>query len=399
MKLELTTDQKAFGAKVRDFLDKALPRDISERMLAGLEAEKDDYVRWQKLLFEKGWIAPNWPEEYGGTGWTAVERHIWETECARAGAPRTNAFNFAMLGPVIYTFGSDEQKQRFLPEILASNMWFCQGYSEPNAGSDLASLKTTAVRDGNEYLVNGTKTWTTYGHYADWIFCLVRTGAPEVKNQEAISFLLIDMASKGVSVSPIITLDGRHEINEIHLDNVRVPAANLIGEEGKGWTYAKHLLTHERTNTALVGVSKQRLGKVKSRAMQTSDDDGSLMDNAAFANRFADVEIELLALEYTELRTLSAISTGLAPGPESSILKYLGTGITQAIDELNLDIAGYYGLPFHPEQFTTGFVDEEIGPDVAVNAGPQYFNNRKVTIYGGSDEVQKEIISKHVLGL
>ncbi len=399
MKLQLTVEEQQFQAEVREYLKTSLPQDISEKVLRGLPPSRDDYNRWQKATYEKGWAAPNWPPEYGGTGWSTVQRHIWDTECARAGVPRVNSFNYNMIGPVIYTFGSDEQKAYFLPEILASNMWFCQGYSEPNAGSDLASLKTTAVRDGDEYVINGTKTWTTYGHYADWMFCLVRTGAPDIKNQEAISFLLVDLSSEGVTVSPIITLDGRHEINEIHLDNVRAPLGNLIGEEGKGWTYAKYLLTHERTNTALVGISRQRLDSVAKRAGQTCDGGGSLMDNPAFAAAYADVEIDLLALEYTELRTLSAIHTGEAPGPESSILKYLGTRITQAIDRLNLEVAGYYGLPFVPEQFEDGFEGTPVGPDIAANAAPKYFNNRKVTIYGGTDEIQKEIVCKHVLGL
>ncbi len=399
MKLELTAEQKAFQAEVRKFLDDALPEDISARVLNGLPPLRDDFVRWQGLLYEKGWIAPNWPPEYGGTGWSAIQRHIWETECARAGALQVNPFNFKMLGPVIYTFGSEQQKQRFLPDILASKVFFCQGYSEPNAGSDLASLKTTARRDGDSYIVNGTKTWTTYGHYADWIFCLVRSADPEVKNQEAISFLLIDLSSPGVTVSPIITLDGRHEINEVHFDNVCVPAENLIGEEGKGWTYAKYLLTHERANTATVGASRQRLDSVETRALQASDDCEPLMDDPAFASRFAEVQIELLALQYTELRTLSAIHTGQAPGPESSILKYLGTLVTQAIDELNLELAGNYALPFVPEQFKPGFEGEHLGLGMAANAAPKYFNNRKVTIYGGSSEIQKEIICKHVLGL
>jgi len=399
MKLELTAEQKTFQADVRGFLDNTLPEDISKRVLNGLPPLRDDFTRWQQLLNEKGWLVPNWPPEYGGTGWTTIQRHIWETECARAGAPQVNPFNFKMLGPVIYTFGNEQQKQRFLPDILASKVFFCQGYSEPNAGSDLASLKTTAVRDGDSYIVNGTKTWTTYGHYADWIFCLVRTAGPHVKNQEAISFLLIDLNSPGVTVSPIITLDGRHEINEINFDEVRVPTENLIGDEGKGWTYAKYLLTHERTNTATVGASRQRLSSVETHARQSSDGNDPRMNDVAFANRYTDVEIELLALEYTELRTLSAIHTGQAPGPESSILKYLGTQVTQAIDELNLELAGYYGLALVPEQFESGYEGEHLGPGMASNAAPKYFNNRKVTIYGGSSEVQKEIICKHVLGL
>jgi alkylation response protein AidB-like acyl-CoA dehydrogenase len=399
MNIDFSAEELAFQSEVREFLATEFPADIRSKVANCIELEKDDYVRWQKILAKKGWAAENWPVEFGGTGWTSTQKYIFSNERAEVGAPGVMPFGMKMVAPVIYTFGNEEQKQRFLPDILASNVWWCQGYSEPNAGSDLASLKTSAVRDGDDYLVNGTKTWTTLGQFADWIFCLVRTGAPGVKNQEAISFLLIDMTSPGISLSPIFLLDGAHEVNEVHFDNVRVPAENLIGEEGKGWTYAKVLLTHERTNIAGVATSRKRMQGLKARAASTSDGGPMLSENPAWQQKVAEVEIELLALEYTELRTLAAVSTGKAPGPESSILKIKGTDIQQAIDELDVELAGYYGLPFVREQFLTGFDGEAIGPDQAAASAPTYFNNRKATIYGGSNEIQTNIICKAVLGL
>lgn len=304
-----------------------------------------------------------------------------------------------MVAPVIFTFGNEEQKQRFLPDILASNVWWCQGYSEPNAGSDLASLKTTAYRDGDHYVVNGTKTWTTLAHYADWIFCLVRTGGPQEKNQTAISFLLIDMHTPGITLSPILTLDGYREVNEVHFNNVRVPVENRIGEEGQGWTYAKVLLTHERTNIARVAHSRCQLQRARELASATPDGDATLMENPVFAHKFAEIEIELLALEYTELRTLDAVRTGQAPGPESSILKIKGTELAQSIDELHAEIAACGGLPYLPWQLEEDFDGERVGTDTAINSWLRYFNNRKSSIYGGSNEIQKNIICKAVLGL
>jgi alkylation response protein AidB-like acyl-CoA dehydrogenase len=399
MNVDFSEEELAFQEEVRQFLKEKYPKHIQEKVRNGLHLEKEDWVEWQKILYEKGWAAANWPVEYGGTGWTPTQKYIWANECAKQSVLEVMAFGMKMVAPVIYTYGTEEQKQRFLPNILASNVWWCQGYSEPNAGSDLASLRTTAVRDGDDYIVNGTKTWTTLGHYAEWIFCLVRTGRPEEKNQTAISFLLIDMKTPGISVSPIITLDGQREVNEVHFENVRVPAENLIGQEGRGWTYAKLLLTHERTNIARVAHSKVRLERLKELASNTSNGGPSLMDDAAFKQKVADVEIDLLALEYTELRTLAAVSTGQAPGPESSILKIKGTEVAQAIDELNVEIAGYYCLPFVKEQFESVFEGERVGPGNLCNAAPVYYNNRKASIYGGSNEIQKNIISKAVLGL
>lgn len=399
MNVDFSAEELDFQQEVRQFLKEKLPARIAEKAKKNLHFDKEDFVTWQKILAEKGWAAVNWPVQYGGTGWTPTQKYIWNNECAEAGAPGVVPFGMSMVAPVIYTFGSDEQKQRFLPDILNSNVWWCQGYSEPNAGSDLASLKTTAVRDGDDYIVNGTKTWTTLGQYADWIFCLVRTGGPEVKNQQAISFLLIDMKTPGITVSPIYMLDERHEVNEVHFDNVRVPVANRIGEEGQGWTYAKVLLTHERTGIARVAQSKVALQGVKATAANTNDGGRTLMENPVFAHKVAELEIDLLALEYTELRTLAAVSTGKAPGPESSILKIKGTEIAQAIDELNMEVACYYALPFLDHQFDIDFDSEWVGPGSAANTAPTYFNNRKTSIYGGSNEVQKNIISKAVLGL
>ncbi len=399
MNADFTADELKFQKEVQDFLRAEFPQDIKYKVDNGIRLEKDDYVRWQKILHKKGWVAPNWPVEYGGTGWTPTQKYIFAMEMGLYGAMEPVAFGVKMVAPVIYTYGSEEQKKRFLPDILASNVWWCQGYSEPNAGSDLASLKTTAVREGDHYVVNGTKTWTTLGQYADWIFCLVRTDTT-AKKQEGISFLLIDMKTPGITVSPIYLLDDEPEVNEVHFDNVRVPAENLIGEENKGWTYAKVLLTHERTNIAQVPNSKLKLSKLRDLAAQTPDGQGGvLLNDPVFARKLAEVEIQVLALEYAELRTLAAVSTGKAPGPESSILKVVGTEATQFIDELYMEVAAWHSLPHVPAQFTGGFNGERVGEGALASSANTYFNNRKKSIYGGSNEIQKNIISKAVLGL
>jgi alkylation response protein AidB-like acyl-CoA dehydrogenase len=399
MNLNFTSEEKDFQQEVQQFLQQKLPKDIARKTKSALHLSKKECNEWQKILYKQGWAASNWPVEHGGTGWTPTQKYIFANECAKAGGPDVIPFGLKMVAPIIYTFGSEEQKQRFLPDILASNVWWCQGYSETGAGSDLAAMKTTAVKDGDEYVVNGTKTWTTLGQHADWIFCLVRTGPPSAKNQEAISFLLINMHDPKISVSPIITIDGRHEVNEVHFDNVRVPANNLIGAQGQGWTYAKVLLTHERTGIARVAISKDRLVQLKDLVEASPNGTDSLINDTVFAQKIANVEIDLLALEYTELRTLSALSTGQAPGPESSILKIVGTQIIQAIDELYVEAAGYYSMPFVPFQFHDEFEGQHIGPDMATNSSLRYFNNRKTSIYGGSNEIQTNIISKAVLGL
>lgn len=399
MNADFTAEELQFEQEVREFLQNEFPAEYRAKIDAGIRLSKDELVHWQKILYKKGWAAPNWPVEHGGTGWTATQKHIFATELGLIGAPEPVPFGMKMVAPVIMAYGSDEQKQRFLPDILESNVWWCQGYSEPNAGSDLASLKTSAVRDGDEYIVNGSKTWNTYGQYADWIFCLVRTDN-SVKKQEGISFLLIDMKSPGISLKPIVLLDGHAEVNEVFFDDVRVPANNLIGEENKGWTYAKVLLTHERTNISGVPRGKRRLAALKRVAAETDDGfGGTMLDNAAFKLRLAEIEIELQALEYSELRTLAALSVGKAPGPESSILKIVGTELAQKMDEMFVDLAAYHCLPFVPEQFEDGFQGESIGPGNSAGAALTYFNNRKLSIFGGSNEIQRNIISKAVLGL
>jgi len=399
MNLNFTAEEKDFQQEVQQFLQEKLPKETARKTKSALHLSKEECVEWQKILYKQGWAATNWPLEHGGTGWTQTQKYIFANECAKAGGPDVIPFGLKMVAPIIYTFGNEEQKQRFLPDILASNVWWCQGYSETGAGSDLAGVRTTAVKDGDEYVVNGTKTWTTLGQHADWIFCLVRTGPPSAKNQEAISFLLINMHDPKIKVSPIITIDGRHEVNEVHFDEVRVPANNLIGTEGQGWTYAKVLLTHERTGIARVAISKDRLVQLKELVATSPNGEDKLIDDVIFAQKIANVEIDLLALEYTELRTLSAISTGQAPGPESSILKIVGTQIIQAIDELYVEAAGYYSMPFVPYQFYDDYDGAQIGPDMATNSSLRYFNNRKTSIYGGSNEIQTNIISKAVLGL
>ncbi|MDE0754425.1 MAG: acyl-CoA dehydrogenase family protein [Woeseiaceae bacterium] len=400
MNIDLTPEELAFRDEVRGFLADDYPEDIRRKRDEGVALTRDDTVRWHKALYKRGWFAVEWPVEYGGTGWTPVRKYLFANELAEANAPLVVPFGVKMVAPIIYTFGNDAQKSRFLPDILASNVWWCQGYSEPGSGSDLASLKTKADFDGSDYIVNGTKTWTTLGQHADWIFCLVRTRSDVARKQEGISFLLIDMKTPGVTVSPIITIEGGHEVNEVHFDNVRVPTENLVGEEGKGWTYGKVLLQHERVNIAGVAVSQYRLNKLKARAAESVRGADPLINNQSFARKIAALEIDLRALEYTELRTLASIATGQAPGPESSFLKIRGTEVQQAIDAMTMEAAGYYALPYVPTQYTLDFPDiDRIGEGIETRTSLQYFNNRKASIYGGSNEIQKNIIAKHVLGL
>ncbi|MDH3490629.1 MAG: acyl-CoA dehydrogenase family protein [Gammaproteobacteria bacterium] len=399
MHVDFSPEELAFQQEVRAFFRDEYPEDIRQKRDKGMELEPEDQIRWQQLLHKKGWAGINWPVEYGGTGWTPVQKYIYATEEANANAPLVIPFGLSMVGPVIYTFGNDEQKQRFLPDILASKVWWCQGYSEPGSGSDLASLKTRADLVGDHFVVNGTKTWTTLGQHADWIFCLVRTNTDVARQQEGISFILIDMKSPGVSVKPIILLDGVHEVNEIHFENVEVPVENLVGEEGKGWTYGKVLLQHERANIAGVARSRYRLRRLRKQVKSSVRGAAPLIGDKNFMRRLAAVEVELKALEYTELRTLAAVSSGKAPGPESSILKVKGTEIQQAIDMLSVQAAGYYALPYVPEQYKPDFADQYVGEEAETQSSLRYFNFRKASIYGGSNEIQKNIIAKHVLGL
>lgn len=400
MNVNFTKEELEFQKEVRAFFDEKYPEDLRRKSDNGISLTRDDYIRWQKILFQQGWAAVNWPLEIGGTGWTIIQKYIFADEMAQANAPDVVPFGMKMVAPVIYTYGNEAQRERFLPDILASNVWWCQGYSEPGAGSDLASLKTKAIRDGDHYIVNGTKTWTTLGQMADWIFCLVRTSSDVARRQEGISFLLIDMKTPGVTVKPIITMDGNHEVNEIHFADVRVPLDNLVGEEGKGWTYGKVLLQHERTNIAGAARSKYRIRKLREKTASKIHDGEPVLKDRNFARKLAAVEIELRALEYTELRTLASVAVGKAPGPESSILKIRGTEIQQAIDELYVTAAGYYALPFVPDQYDLEFPDaDRIGYGTETRSSLVYFNFRKASIYGGSNEIQKNIISKHVLGL
>lgn len=398
MDAAFSPEDETFRARVRDFFDHRYPRHVRDKVARWQRLDRQDYIDWMRSLHEEGWSAINWPEEYGGTGWTPTQKYIFYQEMARADAPLIIPFGLSMVGPIIYTYGSEAQKARFLPDILAANAWWCQGYSEPGAGSDLASLSTRAVRDGNEYIVNGTKTWTTLAQHADWIFCLVRTSVEERK-QQGISFLLIDMQSPGVTVRPILTLEGEHEVNEVHLEDVRVPVANLVGEEGKGWSYGKVLLQHERTGIAGVAVSQRRLQRLRQLAADPPADSPRLADDHRFMDRVNRVQIELDGLEYTDLRVLASVATGGAPGAESSILKVRGTELQQAIDELYLDLAAYRSLPHVPEQFTAGYDGAMLGPENYADFASRYFNFRKASIYGGSNEIQRNIVAKHVLGL
>ncbi|MCC6610132.1 MAG: acyl-CoA dehydrogenase family protein [Burkholderiales bacterium] len=396
MDLSYTDQELAFRDAVREFARAKVPADIARKVLEHRRLEKDDYVRWQDVLAERGWLAGHWPKAFGGCGWTPVESHIFDEETAAVGAPRLVPFGLNMVAPVIMAFGSPWQQAHYLPRIRENKDWWCQGYSEPGAGSDLASLKTRAVRDGDDYVVNGQKTWTTLAQHADMIFCLVRTDAT-VKKQEGISFLLIDMHSPGITVRPIVTLDEEREVNEVFFENVRVPAANLVGEEGKGWTYAKYLLGHERTGIAGVGASKRELATLKAIARSERKNGRPLADDPGFAARVAAVDIELMALEATVMRVLA--SRGKAPGPEASILKIKGTEIQQALTELMMDALGPYALPFRPEAMGGEAEDAPVGPEYAAPLAARYFNYRKVTIYGGSNEIQRNIIAQMVLGL
>jgi alkylation response protein AidB-like acyl-CoA dehydrogenase len=398
MDLNFTAGESAFRNEVREFFASALPADIRHKVLNGLILESGDYVRWQKTLHAKGWGGSSWPAEFGGPGWNPVQQYIFEEESAAAGAPRAIPFGLKMVAPVIMAFGSPAQQQRFLPRILSADDWWCQGYSEPGAGSDLASLKTRAVREGEHYLINGQKTWTTLGQYADWIFCLVRTDI-DVKPQAGISFILVDMKTPGITVRPIVTMDGGQEVNEVWFENVRVPTENLIGEENRGWTYAKFLLGHERTNIAGIGIAKRELARLKRIAREETRHGKPLIRDPLFAARIAQVEIDLLALEITNLRVLSAEAEKRAPGPEASILKIKGTEIQQAITELLVQAVGTYALPLRRDAMMPGYEGEAVGPDYATALSAGYLNMRKLSIYGGSNEIQKNIIAQMILGL
>jgi len=397
MDLEFTAQDLAFRAEARSFIAENYPKSLRGKQDEGDELAKEDFLSWHRILAKKGWIAPAWPVEYGGPGWTPTQRFIWSEETARADCIRIMPFGITMVGPVIYTFGTAEQKAHFLPRILSGEDWWCQGYSEPGAGSDLANLRTMAVADGDDYIVNGQKTWTTMAQHADWGFFLVRTNK-EVKAQEGISFLLIDMKSAGIAVRPIITLGGEHEVNEVWLEDVRVPISQRIYEENKGWTCAKFLLAHERTGIAAIAGSKRGVERIKEIARTELDGDRSLYTNPFFRRKVSELEVDLTALEYTELRSLAGEAAGKGPGAEASLLKIKGSEIQQRITELALEAVGHYGAPYF-RGFGEGDNEHPIGPDHAHRVAPTYFNTRKTTIYGGSNEIQRNIIAKMVLGL
>ena len=397
MDLEFSPEDLAFQQEARTFIAENYPRELRAKQDRGEELTKEDFLSWHRILHRKGWIAPSWPVEYGGTGWSITQKFIWSEEIARADCVRIMPFGVTMVGPVIYTFGTAEQKQRFLPRILSGEDWWCQGYSEPGAGSDLASLSTRAVRDGDHYVVNGQKTWTTMAHFADWGFFLVRTNS-EGKQQEGISFLLIDMTTPGITVRPIITLGGEHEVNEVWLEDVRVPVENRIYEENKGWTCAKFLLAHERTGIAGVAGSKRGVERIRQFASVAPQGGEPLLADRHFRRKLSELEMDLTALEFTELRTLAGEAAGKGPGPESSMLKIIGSEIQQRLTELTLEAAGHHGAPWFGG--ARGISNETgVGPDWALRSAQTYFNVRKTTIYGGSNEIQRNIISKAVLGL
>ena len=397
MDLEFTNELRDFQREVRAVIEERLPVDIRTKVERFLALGKDDYQRWQDILAERGWLVYSWPVEHGGTGWSPVQGYIFEEEMGRARAPRIMPFGPKMVGPVICTFGSDAQKAKYLPAIAANETWWCQGYSEPDAGSDLASLRTRAVRDGDHYVVNGTKTWTTAAHWADMMFCLVRTDT-EVKPQEGISFLLLDMRDPGVEVRPIVTMDGGREINTVYLTDVKVPVENRIGEENRGWTYAKFLLGHERFGIARLSESKARLAYLSEIARRHRVGGALLADDPDFMRSVAEAEIELTALEFTELRALMNAEQGKAPGVEANMLKIRGTEVQQKISGMLMKAMGYYALPHVPEAMEYGWNEAPIGPEHASGLAPAYFNMRKTTIYGGTNEIQRNIIARMVLG-
>jgi pimeloyl-CoA dehydrogenase large subunit len=397
MDLNFTAEERAFREEARHFFRTEVPASIRQKVADGKHLSKDEIVAAQRVLNARGWAVPNWPVAWGGQDWSPVQMYLYQDEMQQANVPTPLPFNVSMVGPVIAQFASDEQKRRFLPRIANLDDWWCQGFSEPGAGSDLASLRTTAKRVGDTWVVNGQKTWTTLAQYADWIFCLCRTD-PAAKKQEGISFILIDMKTPGVSVRPIQTIDGGHEVNEVWFDEVVVPAENLVGQENKGWDYAKFLLGNERTGIARVGISKARIQRIKELASLERIGDERLIENRKFVEKLSSVEVELKALEMTQLRVVADERKQARgrPNPASSILKLKGSEIQQQITELVMEVVGPYAIPYAPDE--EGRNEPPIGPEYAAEAAPLYFNYRKVSIYGGSNEIQRNIIAKAILG-
>jgi alkylation response protein AidB-like acyl-CoA dehydrogenase len=393
MDLNYSAEETAFRDEVRAWIKANLPDDLRDKVLNYRELTKDDLLGWHRTLAKQGWVAPFWPKEWGGTGWTVVQRYIFEEECGAAGCPPVVAFGVRMCAPVLLRFGTEAQKQRFLPRIYNGDDFWVQGYSEPGSGSDLASLKTRAVRDGDRYVVTGQKIWTTLGHYGDWIFCLVRTDPKTEKRQEGISFLLIDMKTPGITVRPIILMDQSHEVNEVFFDDVSVPAENLVHEEGKGWTVAKYLLGYERMGTGNIAVSKRELARIKDLAAKSEKDGQPLLEDPRFRDRLSRVEVELMALEITNMRFLDQLRGGRAPGAEVSMLKIKGTEIQQSLTELAMQTAGPFAQAFRPVGGERQF------DRLTASFFPRYCNVRKATIYAGSNEIQRNIIAKATLGL
>ncbi len=398
MDLSFTPEEIAFRDEARHFFRTAIPQSIRDKVAEGEGLTRDDMITAQRILNARGWATPNWPVAWGGQDWSPVQVYLYQDEMQQANCPSPIAFNTSMVGPVIAQFGNDEIKRRFLPATANADIFWCQGFSEPGSGSDLASLRTKAERTGDTYVVNGQKIWTTLAQYADWIFCLVRTD-PAAKAQEGISFLLIDMKTPGITVRPIVTIDGGREVNEVFFDNVVVPAENLVGHENKGWDYAKFLLGNERTGIARVGISKAKVARIKQLAALEFKGGGPLIGNPRFMEKLASIEIELKALEMTQLRVVSD-ERKLAKGrqnPASSILKLKGSVIQQQLTELLMEVVGPYMMPYQRD--FDGNNEPIVGPDYASEAAPMYFNYRKVSIYGGSNEIQRNIIAKAILGL
>ncbi len=392
MDLNYSSEEMAFRDEIQSWLKEKLPGNLREKVINYQELTKDDLLRWQKITAEKGWGAPDWPEEWGGTNWTIVQRHIFEEECGYAGCPPRIPFGVSMCAPVLHKFATQAQKKRFLPGMYNGDVFWCQGYSEPGSGSDLASLKTGAVRDGDTYVVNGQKTWTTWAQHGDWIFCLVRSNPDLPKKQQGISFLLIDMETPGITVRPLILMDGGHEVNEVFFDDVRVPAENLIHKQDDGWTVAKYLLGYERLGTGNTGASKREVLRLKELATRQLKNGKPLIEDARFRDRLSRVEVELMALEITNLRFLDQMRGGRAPGAEVSLLKIRGTEIQQALTELMVEAVGPFAQPFRSLESTQ--FDQ-----VTANIAPRYCNYRKTSIYAGSNEIQRNIMAKASLGL